>query len=37
MSEHECESKGHESCVFHVPIFNHLEDWQMAEITEAIQ
>lgn len=37
MGDHKCESEGHKSCVYLVPIFNHLEDWQMAEITEAIQ
>lgn len=34
---HECEHEGHKSCVSLVPIFNHLEDGQMAEITEATQ
>lgn len=37
MSEHECGCEGHQSCVFQVPIFNHLEAGQMAEISEAIQ
>jgi CRP/FNR family transcriptional regulator len=32
----QCEKQGHKSCVSQVPIFNHLEDWQMAEIMEAI-
>jgi CRP-like cAMP-binding protein len=34
---HECQCDGHKSCVYLVPIFNHLEDGQIAEITEAIQ
>ena len=37
MGEHECESGGHKACVYQVPIFNHLGDGQMAEITEVIQ
>ncbi|HBI26183.1 MAG TPA: Crp/Fnr family transcriptional regulator [Peptococcaceae bacterium] len=37
MGEHECESEGHKPCVYQVPIFNHLEDEQMAEIAEVIQ
>ncbi|AFM00231.1 cAMP-binding protein [Desulfitobacterium dehalogenans ATCC 51507] len=34
---HGCECEGHTSCVSLVPIFNHLEAEQMAEITEAVQ
>lgn len=37
MGQHDCEFEGHKSCVHQVPIFNHLEDWQMDEIMEAIQ
>ncbi|MDD4680996.1 MAG: Crp/Fnr family transcriptional regulator [Clostridia bacterium] len=37
MGEHERACEGNKSCVSLVPIFNHLEDGQMAEITEAIQ
>ncbi|MDD4766517.1 MAG: cyclic nucleotide-binding domain-containing protein, partial [Desulfotomaculaceae bacterium] len=37
MGEHKCEFEGHKSCVYLVPIFNHLEDGQIAEITEVIQ
>lgn len=37
MSQHECDFEEHRSCVYLVPIFNHLEDWQMAEIAAAIQ
>jgi hypothetical protein len=37
MGEHECKSGGLKSCIYQVPIFNHLEDGQMAEITEVIQ
>ncbi|AGA68997.1 cAMP-binding protein [Desulfitobacterium dichloroeliminans LMG P-21439] len=33
---HGCQCEGHTSCVSLVPIFNHLEDEQMAEITEAV-
>lgn len=37
MGDRNCEFVGHKSCVSLVPIFNHLEDGQMAEITEVIQ
>jgi CRP-like cAMP-binding protein len=37
MGEHECKYGGLKSCIYQVPIFNHLEDGQMAEITEVIQ
>ncbi len=37
MGENQCGFEGQQSCVFQVPIFNHLEAWQMAEITEAIR
>ncbi|MDD2190094.1 MAG: Crp/Fnr family transcriptional regulator [Eubacteriales bacterium] len=37
MSDHKCGLEGHKSCVSLVPIFNHLKDEQMIEITEAIQ
>jgi CRP-like cAMP-binding protein len=37
MGEHECKSGGLKSCIYQVTIFNHLEDGQMAEITEVIQ
>lgn len=33
---HGCRCGGHKSCVSLVPIFNHLENEQMAEITEAV-
>ncbi|MGI1659336.1 MAG: Crp/Fnr family transcriptional regulator [Desulfitobacterium sp.] len=36
-SDHGIEGEGHASCVSIVPIFNHLEDEQMAEITEAVR
>ncbi len=35
--EHECQCEGRKPCVSIVPIFNHLEDKQIAEITEAVQ
>ncbi len=37
MGDHTCGFEGHKSCVALVPIFNHLEDEHMAEITKAIQ
>lgn len=37
MGDHRCGFEGHQSCVALVPIFNHLEDEHMAEITKAIQ
>lgn len=37
MGQHDCKFEGHKSCVHQVQIFNHLEDWQMDEIMEAIQ